>query len=175
MSNDAPGDGDNSADVSAGKCEGAGIMTEPDADAFITALMANPPSILSDWLEIDSGCITVKLPPTQKIADDFPDIASELGLCSRPAATLYIATLEACRARNSNLNLRDWNKLCTTEDSVDLLYRLEAQCASGRYTLARVSITALFNAITGLKQDATVKGDAGLAIVELISEFYAKA
>lgn len=172
MSNDAPGD--NAAAVSGGKCEGAGIMTEPDANAVITALMAKPPSVLFEWLEIDDDAITVKLPLTQKLADDFPKIAVELEICTFATAQLYIATLEACRARINNLDLRGWKILCTTENSVDLRYQLEARCASGKFKSAITSTTALFNATTGLKQDTTTKGDAGLAIVELISEFYAK-
>ena len=148
-------------------------MTEPEANAFVAKLLTGP-SVLFEWLDIDDDAITVKLPLTQKIADDFPKIAVELEICTFATAQLYIATLEACSARKNNLDLRGWKILCTTENSVDLRYQLEARCASGKFTSAITSTTALFNAITGLKQDTTTKGDAGLAIVELISKFYAK-
>jgi len=148
-------------------------MTEPEANAFVAKLLTGS-SVLFEWLEIDDDAITVKLPLTQKLADDFPQIAVELEICTFATAQLYIATLEACRARINNLDLRGWKILCTTENSVDLRYQLEARCASGKFKSAITSTTALFNAITGLKQDTTTKGDAGLAIVELISEFYAK-
>ena len=149
-------------------------MTEPEANAFVAKLLtARPPSVLFEWLEVDDDAITVKLPLTQKIADDFPQIADELELCTLATAQLYIATLKACRARTDILDLRGWKILCTTENSFALLLQLEARCASGKFRSAITSTTALFNAITGLKQDTTTKGDAGLAIVELISEFYA--